>query len=368
MFETTRYQTKAVASIDSPALLLYEDLVHQNIGAALNIMKGKSTFIRPHVKTVKCEEVVKLSLEKGIDRFKCSTVAEAELLAHAGAKDVLLSYQLSGVKAHRFSRLREMFPQTTFASLIDNPDSAKIVSEIFEKNELSVFIDVNVGMNRTGVIPDKATDLIRACKKLAGINIIGLHGYDGHVHSQDRTIRKEESDAIFDEMNVLRNKAEKVLDKKLKLVLGGSPSFSFYAKQSNVECSPGTIFFWDAGYGSNYPELPFVPAVVILTRILSIVDSDLLCFDLGSKAVAADPPQPRMVIPDLEDYEIVEQYEEHLVVRVPDTSKYSVGETYFAIPHHICPTVNLYEELNIIKGGRQSGTWKVSARNRKITV
>ncbi|WP_425236834.1 alanine racemase [Ulvibacterium sp.] len=368
MISSDAYYTQAVHSVDSPALLVFPDLVHQNILSACKLVKGQNTILRPHVKTVKCSEVIKMALQHDIACFKSSTISESELLAMSGVHDVLLCYQLSEVKALRFGELRKMYPKTVFSSLIDNTNSAKLLSELFKERPMDVYVDINLGMDRTGIKPEQTLDLVRACSNLKGLNIVGLHGYDGHVHSPDQKLRETESNRIFEQMKLLRQEVENYLERKIKVVMGGSPSFAYYAKKDAIECSPGTIFFWDAGYRYNYPELPFVPAAVLLTRVVSIVDKNLLCFDLGSKAVAADPPQPRVEILDLENQKIVGQYEEHLVVEVPDTSEYRVGQPFFAIPYHICPTVNLYETMEVIREGNLVETWTVPARNRKITV
>ncbi|MEO9894178.1 D-TA family PLP-dependent enzyme [Aurantibacter sp.] len=363
------YKIKEVSAIDSPALLVFPEIVEKNIDNALHMVSSsKNTFLRPHIKTVKCIEVVRMALSKGVDRFKCSTIAEAELLGLAGAKDVLLSYQLSKTKANRFSALRQKFPETNFSALVDNSVSAKMLSNFFEKEPLTVFIDVNVGMDRTGIKTNEAFELIKEIDKFQGIQIKGLHIYDGHVHASQIEVRKSQTDAIFNDVSELRKNTEKQINRKLTMVIGGSPSFPFYAKQEEVECSPGTFFFWDAGYGSSFAEMPFTPAATILTRVISIINKTTMCFDLGTKATASDPPLPRVEILNLENGVVVNQFEEHLIVRVPDTSIYQIGEPFLAIPYHICPTVNLYEELVVIKDNIVSNNWEVLARNRKITI
>ncbi|WP_299534476.1 alanine racemase [Ulvibacterium sp.] len=368
MIRSEPYHTQAIHAIDSPALLVFPDLIHRNIQNACGLVKGKNTVLRPHVKTVKCLEVIEMALQQGIDRFKSSTISESELLAMAGVHDVLLCYQLSEIKALRFDALRKMYPRTIFSSLIDNIVSAKLLSSLFKDNPMDVFMDINLGMDRTGIPPEQTLDLIKACSDLKGLNIMGLHGYDGHVHAPESETRKAESNQMFGQMKRLRQEVQSFLKREIKVVMGGSPSFAYYAQKDGIECSPGTIFFWDAGYQYNYPELPFVPAAALLTRIVSVINKNILCFDLGSKAVAADPSQPRVEILDLENQSIVGHYEEHLVVEVPDTSKYRVGQPFYAIPYHICPTVNLYETLEVIREGKLVENWTVAARNRKITV
>ena len=154
----------------------------------------------------------------------------------------------------------------------------------------------------------------------------------------------------------------------LKIVIGGTPAFPFHARRSQVECSPGTFTFWDAGYGNSFPDMHFKYAAILLTRIISIIDEQTLCLDLGSKAVAPDPALPRVVFPDHPEATVLSQSEEHLVVKVPDTTAYQVGDVWKGVPIHICPTVNLYEQLNVIQKRRWTSSWTVVARKRVINV
>jgi D-serine deaminase-like pyridoxal phosphate-dependent protein len=151
-------------------------------------------------------------------------------------------------------------------------------------------------------------------------------------------------------------------------VIGGTPAFPFHARRSQVECSPGTFTFWDAGYGNSFPDMHFQYAAILLTRIISIIDEQTLCLDLGSKAVAPDPALPRVVFPDHPEAKVLSQSEEHLVVKVPDTAGYQVGDVWKGVPIHICPTVNLYEQLNVILKRRWTKSWTVVARKRVINV
>lgn len=363
------YTIHSVEDIDSPALLVFPEIVEQNILNAQGIAQiAQGNVLRPHIKTVKCTEPIYMAMRQGIYKYKCSTISEAEMLGDAGSKDVLLSYQLSIPKANRFRKLNEKYPNTIFSSLIDNFQSAKSLSEVFVDSLATVFIDINIGMDRTGIKIDDALSLFKRVSKLQNIEILGFHCYEGHISATDPTVRKMLAEEAFAQLDNLRIQGERYNDKPLKLVIGGSPTFSFYVDKANVDCSPGTIFLWDSGYKNSYPELPFKPAAVVLTRIVSIIDENKLCLDLGYKAVASDPPLPRVTFPDILDYKVIGQYEEHMVIEVPNTSKYKVGEPWLAIPIHICPTVNLYNELIPIINGERQETWKVVARDKKITI
>jgi len=286
----------------------------------------------------------------------------------AEAEDVLLNYQLSKVKAGRFKALISTYPNSAFSCLVDNIESAQLLSALFHDKPVDVFIDVNLGMDRTGIKAESALSFVKDLKLMEGINIRGFHSYEGHIDSSNRGARLELAFEAYQKMMDLKRGGSQILERDLTVVLGGSPNFEYYGKQGELECSPGTFFLWDYGYGENYPEIPFKVAAVILTRVISIIDEKKMCVDLGYKAVASDSPLPRVTFPDLEEYTVLGQYEEHLVIQVPDTSNFEVGTPLYAVPYHICPTVNLYEKVFAIEQGQVSDTWKIVARDRQISI
>ena len=98
-------------------------------------------------------------LEAGITKFKCATIAEAEMLGTIGAPDVVMAYQPLGPKLQRFIRLIKKFPHTKFSCLTDNIAAAKEQAIAFNSNEIEVpvYVDLNVGMNRTGIAPGRCS-------------------------------------------------------------------------------------------------------------------------------------------------------------------------------------------------------------------
>src|SRR6476469_2208977 len=143
------YIINNIEKVDSPSLIIYLDTVVENI-RLLTTMINDVSRLRPHVKTHKSKEVAMLMMDAGIKKFKCATIAEAEMLAMINAPDVLLAYQPVGPKVNRLVQLVKAYPSTGFSCLIDDFNAAKNISEIFSSNNLilSVYIDLNVGMNR----------------------------------------------------------------------------------------------------------------------------------------------------------------------------------------------------------------------------
>ncbi len=197
-----------------------------------------------------------------ITKFKCATIAEAEMLALESAPDVLLAYQPVGPKLLRLISLVKKYPAVRFSCLIDNEATARQISDAFlqEGLTINVWLDINTGMNRTGIAagPD-ATQLYVNAALLEGIQPIGLHLYDGNIRDADWQERKLHCDEAF---NVVLLMQQHIHDRGFTrpvIIAGGSPTFSIHAARETVECSPGTFVFWDKGYSDLCPEQDFQP-------------------------------------------------------------------------------------------------------------
>ena len=157
-----------------------------------------------------------------------------------------------------------------------------------------------------------------------------------------------------------------------RLVTGGTPTFPIYARMDlpGLECSPGTCFLHDHGYGTRFADLSgFVPAALLLTRVISRPTPTRITLDLGYKAVASDPPAgKRCLLLDVPDYEPVLQNEEHFVVETPAAGQFKPGDERLAIPTHVCPTVAMHQRAYVVEGGKLAGTWDIVGRDRVLSV
>jgi D-serine deaminase-like pyridoxal phosphate-dependent protein len=365
------YNINDIDKLDTPALVVYPARVKQNIDLLISMIDNVAR-LRPHVKTHKSKDVTLLMLKAGITKFKCATIAEAEMLAMCSATDVLLAYQPIGPKLKRFVELVLAYPGTKFSCLVDNIKAATEMSEKAIQNnvKIPVYIDLNVGQNRTGIKPGNgALQLYIDCDILNGIDVIGLHAYDGHIHDADLNIRTKICNECFEPVIKLQaDLVEKGYAKPL-IVAGGSPTFPIHAKRSDVECSPGTFVYWDKGYETSFKEQPFLPAALVVTRVISLPDETKLCLDLGHKSIAAERElKSRVYLMNTTGLEVVSQSEEHLVVEADKDHKYKPGDVIYGMPYHICPTVALYERAITIENNQTSGEWKNIARDRKITI
>jgi D-threonine aldolase len=364
------YTVENVAEIPSPALLVYPDRVEANIRRMIEIAGGVER-LRPHMKTNKLREVVRMHVDQGITKFKCATIAEAEMAAAAGAPDVLLAYQPVGPNVKRFVRLVETFSGTRFSAVADDEATIRALSEAAVAADVTVnlFLDLDGGMHRTGVAPgDRTVQLYRLIATLPRLRAAGLHMYDGHIHDTDLAVRRRASDEAFAHVQSTRDQIVAAGLEVPVVVAGGTPTFPLYAKREDVECSPGTAVFWDFGYTTILPDLPFEPAALLLSRVISTPGPNRLCLDLGHKAVASENPHPRVKLFGLEDAEAVGHSEEHLVLETDRAAQFPVGTPLYGVPWHVCPTVALYNEVTVVRNGRAEERWQIVARARTLTV
>ena len=364
------YKINNVDGLDTPAVVIYIDRVKKNIQTLIQSIDDVGR-LRPHIKTHKSPEVTSLMLEAGVKKFKCATIAEAEMLAMVAAPDVLLAYQPVGPKAKRLLNLVQKYPGTKFSCLIDNHQTAAELSEIFVKggSNITVYIDLNVGMNRTGILPESAFDLYTSCESLKGIQIVGLHAYDGHIRDVDFDLRSKRCDEAFTRIVRLQQEVFSKKGRKLIIIAGGSPTFSIHCKRKEIECSPGTFVYWDKGYERLLSEQRFMPAALLVTRVISKPAPDIICIDLGHKSIASENSlTDRISFLNASNLKPIGHSEEHMVLRVDDEHDFKVGDVLYGIPYHVCPTVALHDQSAVVENNTLVKYWETLSRNRRITV
>ena len=363
------YALQNTGDLISPSLVYYKDIILSNTKRVIE-MAGGAERLWPHVKSHKTADMIRMQIELGITRFKCATVAEAEMVTEAGGSFIILAYPLIGPNVSRYLSLIKANPKTVFYAIGDNFDFLSILAKEADKMSMSinVLIDVDMGMHRTGVSFDLLQSLYERSAALKGLTVKGMHCYDGHCKDPDLNSRK--SMAEENDRKVLQIR-ESLKGKGLEcdiLVMGGSPSFPCRTGKSDFYLSPGTIFIGDWNYYSSYPDLVFTPGAALFTRVVSHQPGHTFTLDLGSKGIATDPKGVRGVIAGLSEAEPMFQSEEHWVFSLPENMALPpIGSEWYVIPTHICPTSALYPEIQVAEDGKITGKWQVNARNRRIT-
>lgn len=369
--ENSWYRVANEAELDSPSLLIYKERVQHNIEQMLQMVEGPERLIN-HVKTNKMPKVVEMMLQANIQKFKTATIAEAEMVAMAGGKYILIAHQLVGPKIDRLIRLKQQYPEVFFASLVDCKEVASQHNQAYAQAEIqgNVFLDVNNGMNRSGhPLNEEIFPLYKFIQAQSYLNCEGLHIYDGHLRDENFKIRQGKIDEGFMGVEQLVKQIEQAALPRPMVIAGGTPAFTSHVLRSEVYCSPGTCLLWDWCYGDRLQEQDFEYAALVLTRVISKPAPGILSIDMGHKAIAAENPiQQRIRFLNLDRYELISQSEEHGVLQVSNWNEWQVGDVLYGVPFHVCPTVNLYDEAYVVAQNRVQETWQVLGRRRRITI
>jgi D-serine deaminase-like pyridoxal phosphate-dependent protein len=363
----------------SPALVIYEDKVVRNVEQMIAYADGNPHRWQPHLKTTKTPEVYALLVDAGIRHFKCATVREAKCLLevlHAASvtgAELLISYPLQGPALPEAGRLGEQFPDVSIAVISEDPGHAARVPA-----GLGVFVDVNSGMNRTG-IPVADGERIEAVARAAGDRFRGVHAYDGHIHGSDAASRRAEAHGVYDQV-VARIKA--LLDAGFSvatLITSGTPGFRYAldypgfsggdagGQVGDTGCvhriSPGTVVFHDLEYDSLLEDVELVPAAVVFSRVVSHPRDGMATCDAGSKSIAAERGDPVAFVLGHTELALQSPSEEHLPMMLTDGAPApALGEALYLVPRHVCPTVNLAEQALFVRRDGSVEAVSVAAR------
>lgn len=370
------YRIKNIEKINTPALVVFRESVLKNIKlmkSYLEEISPNSGFYHlcPHVKTTKSAYIIHMMLEAGIKSFKC-TPNEVDMLIEAGAKEIFVAYPLLEKNAHLLAEKINNHPDIDFIVQIGLSEHAEILNKVaIEKNiTWNYFIDIDVGMHRTGAASKNVLRLFEGLSKFKNFIFIGLHGYDGHNHYKDKNLRKQTSEKSMSYLLKLNQEFRTQNIPVPKIMVAGSPSFRtdfeiLYKNLKNeveIIVSPGTWIYWDSEYENIAPgEFEF--AALILAQVMDIGENQIT-LNLGHKRWAAD--QGEIQIFSKPDLKLKSFSEEHTVFFTNNISDYRIGDYILLVPRHVCPSINLYEYFSLIgrDGIIEEIMIPINARNR----
>ncbi len=359
----------------TPALVVHLDRVRANLARILELLGDEPDRWRPHVKTTKMRPIFAEVARVGVRQFKCATTREASELAAALREegiedaDVLLAYPLLGPALARLAEIAREHEHIRFSVLCEDHEILDAMPR-----ELEVFLDVNPGMDRTG-IPLERREAILDLARSAGSRFRGLHFYEGHLHDLDLGARRLRAFACYDALMDLALALERSGSPPRELVTSGTPgllpalAYSPFRSLAGAlhRVSPGTVVFHDLRSEEDTPELGLVPAATLLTRVVSHPTPDTVTCDAGSKSLAAEAGDPAAYVIGHPDYTPRTPSEEHLPLHVTSGPLPRRGTLLHLVPRHVCPTINLAEQAILVDRGKVSAIVPVSARAHELT-
>lgn len=362
------YEVIDTSEVITPALLIYPDKLHHNIQATLKMLGGDANRWRPHIKTAKLSAVVKGYMRDGIQQFKCSTTLELRSACEAGAKDVLVAFSMVGANARRVMQLANEYPATRISVLVESLEQA----QSWVGTKIGVFLDLNSGMNRTGMEAEHTDEMIQIARML-GENFRGLHWYDGHVSMIDPEQRRELAFSGYDRLMKIVSAFQNAGIEISEVVTSGTPAApygylypSFQDAPFIQRISPGTVIYNDLSSLKQLPNYGYVPAAVVMATVVSHPKRGVITCDAGHKAVGVDSGVPNCAVIGYPGLTPLKPSEEHLPMEVSNGSiTPDIGSKLYLIPKHVCPTVNNFDQALIVDQGKIVGVETVNARGHE---
>lgn len=362
-----------VAELDTPALVVDLDQLERNIAEMAERVHAAGSRVRPHTKTHKTPEVARLQLRYGAAGITVAKLGEAEVMADAGFDDILIGNELIGVQKAR--RLAQLARRITVRSCVDSLAGARMLSDVAVESgvRFEVLLDVNTGLNRSGVLPEDAAVLGAAIGALPGIALVGVFSYAGPAPGAPDPVARRDWGVREGELAVGVALELRAKGFPAEIVsVGGTSSSIFAAGVDGVtEVRPGTYVFSDVGYSRLGICSLDNAALRIRSRVISRPAPDRAVIDAGSKVLTTEKrlignEDPGFgLIEALPGTKITNLWEEHGVLKLDDDGRQlAVGDVIEIIPNHVCPTINLADSWFGARGDEVEREFAVAARGK----
>ena len=369
------YRVSGLDDVLTPALAIYPELIASNLERTLALLEGDGGRWRVHIKTAKLGYTLRMMVKRGIRNFKCATTLELLTACESGAEDVLFAYPAMGANARRVQELAEQFRGVRISVLVENDDQIRQ----WRGGRAGIFLDVNPGMNRTGVEQASVAEIARLARSVAaaGLEFRGLHYYDGHLGGLAMEERTQAAHRGYGQLVELANAIENTGIEVGEVITAGTPTFpcslsypGFRGRRFAHRVSPGTIVYGDASSLGQLPaEYGYRPAALVIARVVSRPRAGTVTCDAGHKTVSADAGVPTCVALGHPELTPLGPSEEHLPFAVAEGARGpKPGDILYLLPRHVCPTVNNFDCALLVRGGGVEAVEKVSARGREAPL
>ncbi|MGI4853618.1 MAG: alanine racemase [Janthinobacterium lividum] len=364
------YTAYLPAQLLTPALAIYPDAIRQNVRATLKLVDGDASRWRPHLKTVKAAFAVRIMVEEGVTQAKCATPLELETACACGLRDVVVAMSLVGPAVQRVLSIAAANPAVKISALVESQEH---IAQ-WNGTGFPLLIDINPGMDRTGVAQDDAAAVVALARGIvaAGCTFAGLHYYDGHISDEDMDVRCTRAHDGYHRLMklVVALQADGVVVPEV--ITSGTMTFPCALKFTEFQggsfrhtISPGTVVYSDTASLSKLPETyGYRPAAVVLSRVMSRPIPGVITLDAGHKALSVDSGLPSGIILEMPDANPLKPSEEHLPVELASGTSAALGTLLHLVPKHVCTTVNNFTYTLVIADGTVTGVESVTARGR----
>ena len=360
----TGASVKSLAAVDTPSVLLDFDALRENIRTLSSFFASRRCRLRPHFKSHKCTRIALMQMEAGAVGITCAKLSEAEVVADAGIRDILIANEIIGPL--KIGRLIALCARANPMVAVDSVENVKMLSVHAARagKVIRVLVEVDVGMGRCGVPPGQpALDLATLVSSLPGLKFEGLHGYEGHcVDLRDAVERVKQIRASLELLVSSRRLIERSGIPVHIVSGGGTGSYAINGNTDGIdEVQAGSYAAMDWWYTDICPE--FRQALSVLTTVISRPRPRIAIIDVGRKGVGAEWGPPRLK--DRADGKVISfTSEEHMTIELSGQREYKVGDRLEIIPSHGCTTSNLYREFVVHQNGQVIGLWPIEGSGK----
>ncbi|GIP36426.1 alanine racemase [Paenibacillus sp. J2TS4] len=294
-------------------------------------------------------------------------------MAEHGITDIFIAYPI--VVPSKIERAIRLSRDIRLSLGVDSWEGAKLLSGMAAKHnvELTVLLELDTGLRRTGVAVERAVDLAVEIAKLPHLKLEGIFTFKGAVYQGQSTLDLRA--AGLEEGRQMVDAAERMRERGLsieRVSVGSTPTAPYAAQVEGVtEIRPGTYIFYDRMQTRLQVCSPEDWAASVIVTVVSIPSPDLVVIDGGSKTFATDvqPNQPPLnlqgfgTVMGYPDAVLERMNEEHGMIRMNGPHSLAIGDTLAIVPNHICSTINLHDTV-YLKDGDQLEAVDVLARGK----
>ncbi len=348
-----------INELDTPIPVIDLDRVEHNIHKLQNYLDKHGIKSRPHIKTHKLPFLAHQQLEAGAIGITCQKISEAAVMAAAGIKDILITYNIIGDA--KVMPLAQLAKQTELSIAIDNTVALETIVKAasLAKTTIKILIEFESGNNRVGVqTPEEALALAKYIQEQDYVEFDGLMTYPC---GEQAAIFITEAKTLFSKNNLEINTVS----------AGGTPNmWDVHTVAGVTELRAGTYIYHDrAIVGSGTATLQEC-ALHIRTTVVSHPTDDRAVIDAGSKTLSSDLIKPEYGkgyghILEYPEAVIYKLNEEHGIIDLTACKeKPDIGEVISIVPNHVCVVTNLHDEVVAHRNGVVEAVWPVWARGK----
>ncbi len=351
-------------ALDTPVLWVDLDLMERNIANLSAFFRQAGVSWRPHIKGIKVPEIALQLVDAGAIGVTCAKLSEAEVMAAAGIRDILIANQVVGpIKVARLAHFRR---HAEVIAAMDSMENAQEISQAASSAavRIRIVVEVDSGMHRSGVKPGQpAVDLALGIAELPGLEVAGVMTWEGHVRRIENPDEKKAK--CLEAVGSLVESAEMIRTAGLEAPIvscGGSGTHKITALIPGVtEIQAGGAIFSDVAYRSWGVETDcslFVRATVVSrpTRTRAVVDAGYKAMN-GWEAMPEPRgvPGARLTVLDAE-HGTMELDSADVSLQVGDRIDFVIG--------YGDTTIFLHDHLLGMRNGRVETVWDIQARGK----